>query len=685
MEPAKQVVYEFGPFSFDPGECLLVREGRIVHLPPKALDTLRVLVENAGKLVEKDDLIRAVWPDTFVEEGALVQNIFRLRKTLDSETGQASLIETVPKRGYRFTGAIRHAAIARPAARKPRRVVAYAAACAAGLLAFAILWTARSPAGTVPPSALGFRKLTNNGQATIAAIAPDGSRVVYASDSEGANTLWMGGTQAGSQAKRIATASPRFRGLSFSSDGKWIEITADNALDRVSTAGGQIEQSIHDVDEPPAFSPDGASVAFVREDLGKGDSAVVRRGNDGAEKVLSVRRLPLYYGAASWRGDGAAIAFAAGKVGGSRDMTVVEIPAAGGAERRITSQAWQSIEGVAWLPGDRGLLVSAIAEPFGRAQIWHIAYPSGSVTRVTNDVLNYRGVTVSKDGQVTTVAGGSVSSLHAVRLAAGERRDVVRIPSRGESESRPAWLRDGRLVYESSIGDRPDIWIMNPDGTNRVQLTRNQCSNTAPAVSGGGRFVVYVAHCDSGAGIWRVNSDGSGAALVAAGREVNSPAGSPDGKWVVFESDDAGKATVWRVPIEGGEPQPLSDKLSRLPVISPDGTQVAMYYWSERDDAPRQIVTIPLAGGSIHVVAPVEGEIKQIAWAHDGTSLLLLRHSVHTDIWRQPVDGRPATRLTDFADDETRSFALAPDGRTLVCARDARWADVVMFRMSPRR
>jgi hypothetical protein len=73
---------------------------------------------------------------------------------------------------------------------------------------------------------------------------------------------------------------------------------------------------------------------------------------------------------------------------------------------------------------------------------------------------------------------------------------------------------------------------------------------------------------------------------MLSSRAKNSPACSPDGKWVVFESDAAGKSTMWRVPIEGGKPQPLSDKLSRLPVISPDGTQVAMYDWSEGDHTP---------------------------------------------------------------------------------------------------
>jgi Tol biopolymer transport system component len=180
--------------------------------------------------------------------------------------------------------------------------------------------------------------------------------------------------------------------------------------------------------------------------------------------------------------------------------------------------------------------------------------------------------------------------------------------------------------------------------------------------------------------------DGGSATLLVAGREVNSPACSRDGKWVVYESNAGGKSTVWRVSIEGGAAQPLTGKLSRHPVISPDGALVAMYYWDERDDSPRQLVAVPIAGGHPRVVAPIDGDIQFLSWDHDGKGLLLLRHTEqHTDIWRQPIGGGAPTRVTNFADDETHSFALSADGRTLACARGSGWADVVVFRLGAGR
>ena len=91
----------FGPFSIDIRERIL-EEGQPVALTPKAFDLLAALLEQPGQLVSKDDLLRRVWPDTFVEESNLAYNVFALRKALGDTAEDATCIETVPKRGYRF-------------------------------------------------------------------------------------------------------------------------------------------------------------------------------------------------------------------------------------------------------------------------------------------------------------------------------------------------------------------------------------------------------------------------------------------------------------------------------------------------------------------------------------------------------------------------------------------------------
>ena len=100
--PHDNVCYEFGPYRFDLCKRVLARDGETIALTPKATEILIILVMNAGELVEKEELLKRVWPDTFVEEANLTQNIFTLRRALGDERGDPRYIETVTRRGYRF-------------------------------------------------------------------------------------------------------------------------------------------------------------------------------------------------------------------------------------------------------------------------------------------------------------------------------------------------------------------------------------------------------------------------------------------------------------------------------------------------------------------------------------------------------------------------------------------------------
>src|SRR5438105_3549319 len=99
--------YEFGRFRLDVDGRLLFRDDRRIQLTPKAVDVLLTLVENRGTLVGREQLLMKVWADTIVEEGTVASHISLLRKTLGGQ-----FIETIPKRGYRFVGAVEE----RPAA-----------------------------------------------------------------------------------------------------------------------------------------------------------------------------------------------------------------------------------------------------------------------------------------------------------------------------------------------------------------------------------------------------------------------------------------------------------------------------------------------------------------------------------------------------------------------------------------
>lgn len=109
---AEGELYEFGPFRLDPAERRLLRGDEVIALAPKTFDTLLALVRNSGHLLQKDELIAMLWPDSFVEEGSLSNHVSLLRKALGEDP---AFIETIPKRGYRFIGAVRRFPSAAPA------------------------------------------------------------------------------------------------------------------------------------------------------------------------------------------------------------------------------------------------------------------------------------------------------------------------------------------------------------------------------------------------------------------------------------------------------------------------------------------------------------------------------------------------------------------------------------------
>jgi DNA-binding winged helix-turn-helix (wHTH) protein len=99
-------IYEFPGFRLDAGERLLLRDGEVINLTPKSFDLLHVLVEHPGRLLTKEELLQAVWPDAFVEENNLADNISKLRKALGDRDNGHRYIETVPKQGYRFAACV---------------------------------------------------------------------------------------------------------------------------------------------------------------------------------------------------------------------------------------------------------------------------------------------------------------------------------------------------------------------------------------------------------------------------------------------------------------------------------------------------------------------------------------------------------------------------------------------------
>src|SRR5262245_27965247 len=107
MDKQTKHLYEFDSFRIDATDRLLMRDGEPVGLPPKVFDLLLLLVENCGSVLDKDELMKNLWPDTFVEENNLTVNMSALRKALGENGNGHQYIQTIPKRGYRFAATVK--------------------------------------------------------------------------------------------------------------------------------------------------------------------------------------------------------------------------------------------------------------------------------------------------------------------------------------------------------------------------------------------------------------------------------------------------------------------------------------------------------------------------------------------------------------------------------------------------
>jgi TolB protein len=255
-----------------------------------------------------------------------------------------------------------------------------------------------------------------------------------------------------------------------------------------------------------------------------------------------------------------------------------------------------------------------------------------------------------------------------------------------------SWTPDGKIVYASTASGNLDLWIMQPDGSGKKQLTFDAQANRLPSVSPDGRYIVFVSDRTGTDNIWRMNMDGSNPKQLTRVDGDSSPYCSPDGRWVVYKSWPSGKESkesVWKVPIDGGNPVQVTNTQTPLPSVSPDGKLIASPYWDEQSN-PQQwrIAIISFSDGQIVKTLDVPstavgstGRTILLRWTADGQALTYIdNRGGFSNIWSQPLDGGPSKQLTDFKADRIFWFDWSRDGKQLACARGTGTSDVFLIK-----
>jgi Tol biopolymer transport system component/DNA-binding winged helix-turn-helix (wHTH) protein len=737
MNGQNKQLYEFGPFRLDPAEHLLLRDGSPVTLRPKVFDILLVLVRNCGRLVTKDELLQAVWPDSFVEEGNLNKNVSMLRQALGENPVSPQYIETVPKYGYRFTADIREAGradddlllirqrtstrivteeetlevaeetVAAPATapngvsavrvtsaarrRKMRVALALALLLPALFLARWAFFGGRQPAFNLA----NIKRLTANGNSSWPAISPDGKYVAYVlREAPDRLSIQLLHVETGGVQQIFAPAEYRdLVLLKFSPDGNFIYFAQSETygpgpvrgLYRMSPLGGVPTRLLTDLGHY-AISPDGARLAFVRNSRGTDESYLMIANADGTgEYRLAMRKLTQPFQSLHWSPGGKTIAAAVGsaEVSGQR-MYPVEVSVADGTERDITAFRWNFLGSVLCLADGGGFIVSGVeATTTARSGfVWHIA-PDGEVQKLTDDAIVYGMAGQTADSQTLIAQSVELSTNIWVAPLANPAAQARQITT-GNDGSYVTYLPDGRLLFTSANNlSQADIWTMNADGSGRRQLTANAGTNTVPVASRDGRYIVFESDRAGKINVWRMGADGGNPKQLTFGDNEKSPDISPDGQWVVYMSAD--DSTLWRVPMGGGAAQKLTGAGWRVSQISPDGKWILSSYREPKPDAQRKPGLIPFDGGKPVKMFELPSDIQwslYYRWTPDGQAFIFVgvREGVW-NVWKQPIEGGPPVQLTDFkSTDQIGSPNFSPDGRQLVFSRGGWTFDVFLIR-----
>jgi serine/threonine protein kinase/dipeptidyl aminopeptidase/acylaminoacyl peptidase len=534
-------------------------------------------------------------------------------------------------------------------------------------------------------------RLTTTGRASQAAISPDGKYVVHVSSQAGQQHLRVRQVNTNSDVQIVPPADVRYTGLTFSRDGDFIYYVVSDknnpqtTLHQVPVLGGTPRKVISNVGSAVTFSPDGKRFAFIRQFIEQGEEGVMVANADGSgEQTIAVRKFPNFFRSVSWSPDGKTIACGAGSHVPVYNSYVVLVPVEGGPEKPIPSQGWTFMGQIEWLQDGSGLILAASEQAsasFDSSQVWFLSRQGGDVRRITNDLNNYSGVSLTADSsRLVTVQSETVSNIWLIPSGdVGRASQITQGVGKRDGKDGTIWMPDGRIIYVSKESGNDDIWIMNADGSGQIQLTSGAGINSNPSVSPDGRFIIFTSTRDGAPHIWRTDIDGANAKQLTSGSGEDDAQFSSDGKWVVYTLF-AGKPTLWRVSIEGGAPSPISEKTLSAPAVSPDGRMIASVYWDEELNSPARIAVVPFEGGEImKTFALPEAAWGNLRWTHDGTALTyVITTAGVSNIWRQPLAGGEPKQLTDFKADQIFSFDWSRDGKQIVSSRGVETNDVVL-------
>lgn len=573
-------------------------------------------------------------------------------------------------------------------------------AVATGLAALVVFFGARQwwhsfrGESLKPDQIARMSRLTTSGNVVAAAISSDGQYLVYVTEEAGKQKLRARQINTGSKSDQQTLGSEEvtYLSLTFSRNNKQIYYVAkgndgpETSLYRLPLSGGTPEKlPIRNIDSPVTFSPDGSRIAFVSREV-DGEQILKLADTDGIKaENLATRKYPEFFKNPAWSPDGENIACVTGSYLDGFFMTLVNVRVKDGVEKPLTSRRWWSVRDLSWRSDGRGLFLVAMDQAAGMpSYIAHIAYPDGEIQRITNDLNDYRELSLINSAKAFVALQSSKTSDFWLAPVGNSARAKLITHTKYDEISGMAWTPNGSIVHAlRRAGENWNIWSINPDGSNRVQLTDGAGNNLDPAVSPDGRYVVFDSTRSGKTNIWRVNSDGTNLRQLTTGPSEWWPSVSLDGAWVIYSSFATGHPTLWKISIDGGTPVQLNDRFSILPIVSPAGNLIACYLWDGNSKFELKMAVMTIDGNDLVTSFPSPSDrFQAFKWTADGQALAYIYQWQGTsNIWTRTIDGGPPRPVTEFTSDQIFDFAISRDGKQVAMARGSITNDVVLFEL----
>jgi DNA-binding winged helix-turn-helix (wHTH) protein/Tol biopolymer transport system component len=589
-------VYRFDEFELSPARRTFARNGRPVSVSPKAFEVLVYLVAHPGRVVTKDELLKAVWPESFVEESNLSQHVFALRKALGD---RVDCIATIPGRGYQFTAQVHPATQPEALAAEPRER-------AGGSIVQQV--RERTPVAVEEslPVATGSSAMPRRSRLTWLLAVPAVLVLVVAV----AVRLDRPSTLRISTYEQIThDGHPKYIG---GTDGSRIYFTEEmtDSIAEVSTSGGAVDLVPMSVRDPWAgdVSPDGSTLLVISESGGMGPAASL-----WSFRLVggSLRRLAGSAIDSAWSPDGLRVVY----VTAAGDISVIR---SDGTEEHKLATLGGYIQSIAWSPDGAKLRFSK------DGVLWEMSSDGSNLHQVlpgwSKSASQYYG-RWAQDGRFYFVSDGQIWVLD-------QRPRVGRIPAAkpvqltfGPTEwDRPMLSRDGDKIFASGRNKRGEL-VRFDAKSKQFQPFLAGISAEFVTFTNDAKSVAYVTYPEGV--LWKANADGSKPLqLTSPPFYPKSLRWSPDGTGILFvDRTPRGTNGIYIIASDGGTPrQVLPDDVENEtdPSWSPDGKRIVYSTCPTLGASSKSDLRIlDLAAGKTTLISGSEGLVTP-RWSPDG-------------------------------------------------------------------